>query len=95
MRKTVLFPEPSMSLPTWINAVCCESTIKGARVVNESNNGPIADAGTTGRGPVSLLPARPDEHRKIAREWIGHALDSIREMHQNEAVRQAVARRLF
>jgi hypothetical protein len=31
---------------------------------------------------VTPLPARPNEHRKIAREGIGSALEGIREMHQ-------------
>jgi hypothetical protein len=63
--------------------------------MNASNNEPTASAGTAGRWVVSTPQARPDERRQIALEWIASALAGVREMHQNEVVRQAVARRLF
>lgn len=63
--------------------------------MNASDNKLPVDAGTPGIWRVITSPARPDEHREIALEWIVSALDGIREMHQDEAVRQDVARRLF
>ena len=63
--------------------------------MNASDNQPAADAGTPGIGGGTTPQARHGEHLEIVREWIGCALDGIREMHQDEAVRQAVARRLF
>lgn len=63
--------------------------------MNATNNAPTAGAGTPGKWAVTALPAPPDEPREIALAWMARALQGVREMHQNESVRQAVARRLF
>ncbi|WP_213765606.1 hypothetical protein [Caballeronia sp. dw_19] len=63
--------------------------------MNAANNDPTAGAGTPGVGRVTTTQVLPDEHRRIASEWMARVLEGVREMHQNERARQAVARRLF